>query len=496
MIRAMLTEAAAGNTITKADFEAALPDLRLRLLNAQFDLSAADFPVVVFLAGDDRVGANALVNRLNEWLDSRFLDTEVFLQATEESALRPRLWRLWDALPPQGRIGLWVGGLFRQVEAHLDGELSEVELERWCGHLRVMQQEWVADGALVLKFYLHTPAAEQRQRLKRSKKAEADAWRYDTSDWSVAKSLPKAIPVVERVLRETSVPGAQWTVVEGTDPRYRDLTVARTVLGALEQRLAADAQQQAETAAAAPEVPPAATVLDHVDLSTSLTKADYRKRLAKQQARLHKLAGEARRRGVSSVLAFEGWDAAGKGGAIRRVTWALEAADYRVHAVAAPTEQERRYHYLWRFWRDVPRDGHVSIFDRTWYGRVLVERIEGFATPAQWQRAYDEILDFELQLVEHGSIVQKFWIHISPEEQLARFEARAETPYKKYKITDEDLRNRDKWDAYVVAVDEMVVRTSTPEAPWHVVSGNDKRHARVEVVRLVADALERRLDRR
>jgi len=493
MLAPVLTEAAAGNTVAASDFKAALPDLRLRLLNAQFDLSTAGFPVVVFLAGDDRVGANALVNRLNEWLDSRFLDTEVFLQTTEEAALRPRLWRLWHALPPKGRIGLWVGGLFRHVLAHLDGELSETELERWCAHLRVMQQEWVADGALVLKFYLHTPAAEQRRRLKRSTKGEEEAWRYDKRDWSIAKSLPEAIPVVERVLRETSVPGARWTVVEGTDPRYRDLTVARAVLASLEQRLAAEPERQDQPDAAPLEAPPPATVLDHVDLSVSLAKAAYRKRLAKQQARLHTLAGEARRRGVSTVLAFEGWDAGGKGGAIRRVTWALEAADYRVHAVAAPTEQERSFHYLWRFWREVPRDGQMSIFDRTWYGRVLVERVEGFASTGQWQRAYDEILDFEQQLVEHGSVVRKFWIHISPEEQLARFEARAETPYKKYKITDEDLRNREKWADYVVAVDEMVVRTSTPEAPWHVVAGNDKRHARVEVVRLVADALEQRL---
>jgi polyphosphate kinase 2 (PPK2 family) len=197
---------------------------------------------------------------------------------------------------------------------------------------------------------------------------------------------------------------------------------------------------------------------------------------------------------VATVLGFEGWDAAGKGGAIRRLTSALEAGDYRVHAVAAPTAEERRYHYMWRFWRDVPKDGRISIFDRTWYGRVLVERIEGFATTAEWQRAYDEILDFEQQQTDHGSVLAKFWVHISPDEQLRRFESRSDTPYKKYKITDEDLRNRAKWDDYVAAVDEMIVRTSTVEAPWHVIPGNDKRHARVEVVRLVADAIEQRLD--
>jgi polyphosphate kinase 2 (PPK2 family) len=267
--------------------------------------------------------------------------------------------------------------------------------------------------------------------------------------------------------------------------------VARTILAALEARLAEPAGPDGAPSTTPSGPPQPATVLDHVDLTAVLAKPIYKQSLAAHQRRLHLAADEARRRSIPTVLAFEGWDAAGKGGAIRRLTAALEAGDYQVHAVAAPTEQERRYHYLWRFWRDVPRDGRLAIYDRTWYGRVLVERVEGFATAAEWQRAYDEILDFEQQLTEHGAVVAKFWLHISPEEQLARFEARRVTPYKKHKITQEDIRNRERWDDYVAAVDEMVVRTSTPEAPWHVVAANDKRHARVEVVRLVADALER-----
>ncbi len=484
----MLAEAAAGNRIDKQQFAAELPDLRVRLLNAQFDLSSADVGVVVVIAGDDRVGANALVNRLNEWLDSRFMSTEVFTETSTEAAERPPMWRLWHAVPPHGRIALWVGGLFRQVLAHLDGTVNEAALDRWCSHLRSMQQQWLADGTLVLKFYLHTPAAVQRKRQKKSAK---QAWRYDKRDWSVVKGLPHAIPVVERVLRETSVAGARWTIVEGTDARYRDLTVARTILAALEARLAEPAGPDGAPSTTPSGPPQPATVLDHVDLTAVLAKPIYKQSLAAHQRRLHLAADEARRRSIPTVLAFEGWDAAGKGGAIRRLTAALEAGDYQVHAVAAPTEQERRYHYLWRFWRDVPRDGRLAIYDRTWYGRVLVERVEGFATAAEWQRAYDEILDFEQQLTEHGAVVAKFWLHISPEEQLARFEARRVTPYKKHKITQEDIRNRERWDDYVAAVDEMVVRTSTPEAPWHVVAANDKRHARVEVVRLVADALER-----
>jgi polyphosphate kinase 2 (PPK2 family) len=208
---------------------------------------------------------------------------------------------------------------------------------------------------------------------------------------------------------------------------------------------------------------------------------------------VHGLARQARDRGVSTVLAFEGWDAAGKGGAIRRITQALEAGDYRVISTAAPTEEERKYHYLWRFWRDLPPAGRFVVYDRTWYGRVLVERIEGFATPSEWQRAYDEINDFEDQLVERGFYVAKFWLHISPEEQLARFQARENTPEKAHKITEEDYRNRDRWDAYVEAVDQMVVRTSSSDAPWHIIGANDKYTARLEVLEHVAKGLRRTL---
>jgi polyphosphate kinase 2 (PPK2 family) len=237
------------------------------------------------------------------------------------------------------------------------------------------------------------------------------------------------------------------------------------------------------------------TVLSKVDLSASLEREDYRRRLDELQARLHRLSLKARARGVSTVLAFEGWDAAGKGGVIRRITQSLEAGDYRVIPTAAPTPEELRYHYLWRFWRDVPADGTLVAYDRTWYGRVLVERVEGLATDAEWQRAYDEINDFEDHLVEHGCVLQKFWLHISPEEQLARFEARELTPYKQYKITDEDWRNRERWDAYVQAVDQVVLRTSSEAAPWNVIAANDKYWARIAVLETVTEALKAALKR-
>lgn len=492
----MLAAAEVGNRLSKDEYRAIVPDLRVGLVNAQYDLRNADFPLIVLVAGDDRIAANAVVNRLNEWMDTRYLRTYVFREPSAEEQDRPRFWRLWKSMPPRGRTALWAGGLFRQVAALLEGEVSEREFDTWLRHLEALQADLLNDGALLVKLFLHTPAKEQRARLKRAKKGAEEGWRVNPRDWAALETLDDSRPVVERLLRRMSAPGAPWTVVEATDQRYRDVTVARTIHDALTARLAEDAPAGAEVspklfAPAAEQI----TVLSKVDLSASLERDDYRARLDALQARLHHLSLKARKRGVTTVLAFEGWDAAGKGGVIRRITQSLEAGDYRVIPTAAPTPEELRYHYLWRFWRDLPAAGTLVAYDRTWYGRVLVERVEGLATPAEWQRAYDEINDFEDHLVEHGCVLQKFWLHISPEEQLARFEARETTPYKQYKITDEDWRNRDRWDEYAEAVDQMVLRTSSETAPWNVVAANDKYWARIAVLERVTEALQAALKR-
>ncbi len=490
----MLEVAEVGNKISKAEYKKAVPDLRVGLINAQYDLRHADFPVIIWIAGDDRIAANQMVNRLNEWVDTRFVETRVFADPTQEEMERPQLWRLWRSLPAKGRTAIFAGGLMRAAAMLAAGEIDEPDFSHWLNHISSMQEMLVADGALVLKFFLHTPADKQRKRLEAAEKDPESGWFIDQRDWAALDQMDPVLPIAERILRETSGPGAPWTIVESTDDRYRDLTVARTVLAALTARL----QQKPTTgpslaASVFGDVEGQANVLSGVDLEQSLDKADYRKQLAKEQAKLHKLSLEARRRGVSTVLAFEGWDAGGKGGVIRRVTGALEAGDYRVIPVAAPTEEENKYHYLWRFWRMLPSAGRVAIFDRTWYGRVLVERIEGFAAPAEWQRAYDEINDFEAQLAERGYYVAKFWLHISPEEQLARFQAREQTPYKQHKITDEDYRNREKWDEYVSAVDQMILRTTADRAQWHVIPANDKKFARIQVLKTVNKGLKRAL---
>jgi AMP-polyphosphate phosphotransferase len=484
-----------GNALSKAEFKAIVPQLRVDLVNAQYDLREADFGVLLFVAGDDRIAGNAVVNRINEWLDARFIRTHVLGPLTDEEAMRPRYWRLWRDMPAKGRIAVMAGGILRLLHENLTGDLPDHDYDRAVEHLEALQEALVADGMLIIKIFLHTPTKVQRKRMRKAA-SDDEGWRIDQRDWAMLELLEDGEAKLEKLLRRTSVAGAPWVVVEATDARYRDVAVARTIHNAITARLAGR-----------PPLGPAvsdelfspgdrqATVLDAVDLTRRTDRATYARDLNLLQRELHGLARQARDRGLSSVLAFEGWDAAGKGGAIRRITQALEAGDYRVISTAAPTEEERKYHYLWRFWRDLPAEGRFVIYDRTWYGRVLVERIEGFAQPAEWQRAYDEINDFEDQLVERGFYVAKFWLHISPEEQLARFQARENTPEKAHKITEEDYRNREQWGDYVEAVDQMVVRTSSSEAPWHIVGANDKLSARLEVLEHVTKGLRRALRR-
>lgn len=286
-------------------------------------------------------------------------------------------------------------------------------------------------------------------------------------------------------------------IVEGTDPRYRGATVGRHILDRIKDRLQRHRAQEGKadvSETTLPVVTRPLTLLSHLDLSQALTKQSYKSQLEKYQGRLFQLAREAHDRKISSVIVLEGWDAGGKGGLIRRIIPAMDARNYQIIPIAAPTDEERAHHYLWRFWRHIPRAGQVTIYDRSWYGRVLVERVEGFASHDQWMRAYAEINDFEEQLSEHGTAVLKFWVHIDKDEQLRRFKEREKIPFKQYKITEEDYRNRERWDDYEHAVNDMVERTSTEYAPWTLIEGNDKKFARIKAIKTFCESLEEALD--
>ena len=486
--------------LPKEEYAAAVPQMRVDLLNAQYDLQSADFSVLINLAGDDRQGCEEVVDLLNEWMDGRYIGTRFFGEQSAEARERPFFWRYWRELPPRGRVGLFFGDFaWRLIESRFreefDSEAYQVHLE----HVRSLYAALVADGMVIVNLWLHLPKNELKKRLKKAKKNRADEWRVTEVDWDMLSDYDQILPLCEEMVLRTTTDQAPWHVVEGTDSRYRNLTVARLILDAINHGLARGPSKKKPvdrvSSGRVDETDFRREILSRVDLSLSLEKDDYKKKLQRCQRKLNKLTLRAAREGLSSVLVFEGWDAAGKGGVIRRITGAMSAQDVRVVPIAGPTDEELAHHYLWRFWRQLPPAGRMLIFDRSWYGRVLVERVEGFASDEEWGRAYDEIVDFEAQLAEHGMLVRKFWLHIDPDEQLARFNAREQTAYKKYKITDEDYRNREKWDDYVIAVGEMAARTSTDHAPWVLVPANDKRWARVAVLEEICKGLESLLDR-
>ncbi len=492
----MFETAELGRTTSKKDYKEQEPFLRVGLLTVQYELRESDFPVILVLGGNDQLGCTEVLNILHEWMDPRYLAAHVFERLTQEEAERPRFWRYWRTLRPRGQIGLysreWTS---RAIVERVVGDIDEVELDRRVRNIQAFEKALSDDGALVLKFWLHMPKKALKKRIKSAEKNPGRAWRVLKEDRIIVKRYGEVSDVAERVLRQTSRDESLWNIVESTDANYRDVTVAQTIIQSLTKRLAQPPKARKSRRHAAAAAPNAITVLDRVDLSQKLEKPAYERKLKRLWGRLAELSEKAHKRGMSSVFAFEGWDAAGKGGAIRRLTRAMDAAHYRVIPIAAPTDEELAHQYLWRFWRHVPREGHVAIFDRSWYGRVLVERVEGLATEKAWKRAYSEINDFEGQLAHRGVLVLKFWVHLSQEEQLRRFKAREKVPFKKYKITPDDYRNRDRWSGYELAADEMIQRTSTDHARWHVVAGNDKRWARIDVLQIVCRAMAKALEK-
>ncbi|NOX09598.1 MAG: polyphosphate:AMP phosphotransferase [Gammaproteobacteria bacterium] len=485
--------------VNKADYQAQLPALRTALLEAQAALKDVDFPVIILISGVDGAGKGETVNILNEWMDPRYIRAFSFGPESDEERERPEFWRYWRSLPPKGHIGLYVGSWYSKPIAECARkELSLADFDANLKRIRAFESMLVEDGALIIKFWLHLSEEAQKKRLDKLKKNPETSWRVTQQDLHHLKTYKKFATIAERSLRETSTGAAPWVILDGRDARYRSLTVGQHVLERINQHLTDNTLE--EKAPAQPHLRPIVpspvdhqniSVLGALNLDQTYTKKEYSELLARYQAQAGKLTRKAIEQKVSTIMLFEGWDAAGKGGLIRRFIQPMDARHYQVIPIAAPTDEEAAHHYLWRFWRHIPRAGDITFYDRSWYGRVLVERVEGFSSQKVWMRGYSEINDFEEQLTERGILLLKFWVHISKEEQLIRFKAREKIPFKKYKITEEDYRNREQWDAYEHAVNDMVERTSTEYAPWHLIAGNDKRFARIKALKIYCKQLEK-----
>ncbi len=485
--------------VSKEEFKAEEPLLRGQLIDAQFDLlESEEFPVIVLLSGMDFLGRGATAKQLMNWMDSRHVRPYASIQPGDQELDRPRMWRFWRALPRKGRIGVFLNAWYETpTRDYLLGRIDRTQLRAHTDEILRFEQMLAQEGTLLLKFMFMVPKDQSVKEVKKLAKRRTAAWKISKEEIEIGKEFSKrydhVVSVVEEIVSATSTSYAPWIPLASADAHYRDLTIGRALTVGIRNRLNQPGSQTPNIGASATIGSTGPNVLDSLDLDSSLTREAYRAQLKKEQHRLTTATLARKFEDRALVVAFEGNDAAGKGGSIRRVVQALDPRMQRVIPIAAPSDEEKAQPYLWRFWRHIPRKGHITIFDRSWYGRLLVERIEGFSAENDWMRAFEEIRSFESELADYGIIVVKFWLAIDKDEQLRRFEQREEVGYKRYKITDEDWRNRDKWDDYRQAVHDMVDRTSTSNAPWTLVEANDKYFARIKVLKTINDRLEAEL---
>jgi AMP-polyphosphate phosphotransferase len=519
----MLDQLDLDRAIDKREYKERIRALQARLYDLEQALFEAGLPAIVVFEGWAGTAKVQTISALTRYLDPRGLRVHSITPPRTSETLYPWLYRFWLKLPSYGQIAIFDRSWYREVLAAKAADHADSAVSSRLRDIAAFERQLADDGAVILKFWLHISQREQHRRFRKLLADPLTAWQVTEDDQEQQRHYERYRAAAEHVLGRTDQPFAPWALVPANDKRYARVAVLETVLAALETRLG-----RRSTATAAPddlfdasgasfrrglervraehngapvapashEAPPdeAATagppVLRQADLSLRLEQKTYERELKHLQAMLYLLGLEVYRQKRPVVLVFEGWDAAGKGGAIKRVTEKLDPRAYVVHAIAAPSGDEKAHHYMYRFWRRLPPAGQIAIFDRSWYGRVLVERVEGFAMPDEWRRAYDEINDFERQLAEYGALICKFWLHLSPAEQLRRFEERQAVPYKAWKLTDEDWRNRGRWQEYEEAADEMLRRTSSAAAPWTVVESEDKRFARIKVLRTVVRRLE------
>ncbi len=478
------------NKLPKTEYNEIMDDLGLRLGLVQRKAREAKRPVILVFEGWRGARRSLIINKMMQQMDARGFNVYSVVHLTDEERKMPFFHYFWKHLPAKGNMAVFHRSWYYQkneCEVAPKGDCCKWN-DTTFEHINTFEKELTDDNYILLKFFLHVSEKRQKENLAKNYKTLGKAWREVSPAYDETGHYEKFLERYERMLEATDTVNASWHLIGANDSRRAQVEIFTTIVEAIEHALENEVKVQEQVRPAT-----AYDVLSKVDLDKTISKEEYKEKLDKYQERLTALQIEMFRAKIPAVIGFEGWDAAGKGGAIRRLTAALDPLGYSVNPVAAPNAVENQYHYLWRFWTHLPNPGTVAIFDRTWYGRVMVERLEGFAKPHEWQRAYDEIKDMEAQWAEHGIAIAKFWLQIDKDEQYKRFKEREENPFKNWKITDEDWRNREKWDAYEEAVNEMLVRTDTSYAPWTIVEGNNKYYARLKVLKTVIDLFEKKL---
>ncbi len=490
--------------MSKKECKERMAVLEPELSRLQRTLKAEKIPVIIVFEGFGAAGKGYQISRLIRALDPRGFYVHAIGPESEEEKMHPFLWRFWTKTPAKDQIAIFDRSWYRKVLIErFDQSVPDQKLTPHYNEINSFERQLCMDGAVIIKLFLAIDKKEQKKRFDNLLSSASSAWRVSDDDLKRNKHFSQYKKICDEMLEHTDTACAPWTIIESMDREFASVKIYTAVIEAMKASLRRKSENEKATASISTDPLPASeysdsilrtSSLQKVDLSLSMTREEYRDQLKKLQKRIAELHGELYRRRIPVIIGFEGWDAGGKGGAIKRLTERMDPRGYCVYPTASPNDIEKVHHYLWRFWKNVPKDGHIAIFDRTWYGRVMVERIEGFCTDAEWKRAYQEINEMEKQFTQHGAIVLKFWLQIDKDEQEKRFRERMDNPDKQWKITDEDWRNRDKWEEYERAVDEMLVRTSTTGAPWIIVEGNDKYYARIKVLRTVVEAMENRLN--
>lgn len=500
----MLEQIDLSKKMSKKEFKERMAELEPQLAKLQRLCREKNLPIMVIFEGFGAAGKGYQISKLIHPLDPRGFYVCSVGKESEEERMHPFLWRYWIRTPARGELAIFDRSWYRKVLIdRFDRSTPDRGLIDSYQQINSFERQLTAGGTVIIKLFLCIDQKEQKKRFKKLQESKSSSWRVTKEDLKRNEKFDDYKKLNDEMLEHTDTSHAPWTLIESMDREFATVKIYTAVIRAMQHALH-QAEENTESSSAElsgdflsaseTDIVLRTSSLQKADLSLSLEKEEYKKKLKDLQEKISVLHGEFYRRRIPVVLGFEGWDAGGKGGAIKRLTEYMDPRGYQVHPTASPNDIERAHHYLWRFWKNMPKDGHIAIFDRTWYGRVMVERIEGFCSTAEWKRAYQEINDMEHQLSQHGTLILKFWMQIDKDEQDRRFKERMENPEKQWKITEEDWRNREKWDLYEKAVDEMLIRTSTTYAPWIIVEGNSKYYARIKVLETVVNAMEKRLE--
>lgn len=496
----MLKKIDLSHGITKKEYKAEINLLRTRLAELQRQIIDLKIPVLIAFEGWSAAGKGTCISKILYPLDPRYFNVYTMGKISEDTAMRPFLWDYWRKTPSKGRITIFDKSWYHSAlpDQRYKRLLSPAEIDGFYYDVEAFERKLSEDGTLIVKLFLHISKREQKKRFEKLLNYSDTKWRVDKHDISQNKNYDTYLKYFENMIQKSNFALSEWDIIEAEDANYATIKIYKVLINKIEKEIEKRLSVQNTGAGniaeeAADEQLPQVSILSSVKPDKDMPQDEYKEKLAFYQRKIAYLGYKLYAKRKPVVIVYEGWDAAGKGGNIRRLTQELDPRGYEVIPVAAPSQEELAHHYLWRFWKAIPKDGHIAIFDRSWYGRILVERVEGFCSEHEWHRAYKEINDMEKHLHNHGTVIFKFWLHIDKNEQLNRFNERETDTLKQHKITKEDWRNRDKWDDYEKAADEMFLRTSTSYAPWIVVESNNKKYARIKTLKIVADTLEESL---